>query len=292
MNHRSAVRALLPRNRDPFDDEHYWSDQLTSLPASGKPAGVLKPVRRQSLSDAVFDQLRGQIVSGAMRAGDALPAERSLCEVLGVNRGAVREALKRLAQARLVAVQHGGASRVLDYRASAGLELLPDLLLTDAGAFDPEVVRSVVEMRSALAPDIARLAAVRGGSDVADALDAIVEQMIPAAGDLPRLQTIAMQFWSQLVDATQNVAYRLAYNSLRETYEKCMDLLTGVLEGELADRAGYAAIATAVRHGDAAAAERLARDLTRRGERGLLDAIAALDATATKQDPATPRRSA
>lgn len=76
---------------------------------------MLKPVRRQSLSDAVFDQLRDRIVSGAMRAGDPLPAERALCEALGVNRGAVREALKRLAQARLVAVQHGGASRVLDF---------------------------------------------------------------------------------------------------------------------------------------------------------------------------------
>jgi DNA-binding FadR family transcriptional regulator len=253
---------------------------------------VLKPVRRQSLSDSVFDQLRGQIVSGAMRAGEALPAERTLCEVLGVNRGAVREALKRLAQARLVAVQHGGASRVLDFRASAGLELLPDLLVTDAGEFDPTVVRSVVEMRSALAPDIARLAAIRGGSAVADALDAVVARMTEAAGDLPVLQTIAMQFWSQLVDATENVAYRLAYNSLRETYDKCMGLLTGVLADELADRAGYAAIADAVRRADAGAAEQLARDLTRRGERGLLDAIAALDAAGAIENPVTPRRSA
>ncbi|MBY0274311.1 GntR family transcriptional regulator, partial [Candidatus Binatia bacterium] len=178
---------------------------------------MLKPVRRQSVSDAVFDQLREQIVSGTMRAGEPLPAERALCETLGVNRGAVREALKRLAQARLVAVQHGGASRVLDFRASAGLELLPDLLLTDAGGFDPVVVRSVVEMRSALAPDIARLAALRGGRRVADALDAVVARMDAAAGDLPALQTVAVQFWSTLVDATGNVAYRLAYNSLRDT---------------------------------------------------------------------------
>lgn len=237
---------------------------------------MLKPIRRQSLSDAVFDQLREQIVSGAIQAGAPLPAERALCEVLGVNRGAVREALKRLAQARLVAVQHGGASRVLDYRASAGLELLPDLLLTDGGGFDPLVVRSVIEMRSALAPDIARLAALRGSGTAADALDAIVACMNAAGGDLATLQALAMRFWSTLVDATGNVAYRLAYNSLRETYEKCMDLLTGVLADELSDRDGYAAIAAAVRSGDGATAEQLARELTRRGERGLLDALAAL----------------
>lgn len=249
---------------------------------------MLKPVRRRSLSDAVFDQLREQIVSGAMQAGAPLPAERALCETLGVNRGAVREALKRLAQARLVAVQHGGASRVLDYRSSAGLELLPDLLLTDGGGFDPLVVRSVIEMRSALAPDIARLAALRGGGAVADALDAIVARMNAAGGDLATLQALAMRFWSSLVDATENVAYRLAYNSLRETYEKCMDLLTGVLADELSDRGGYVAIASAVRSGDGAAAEHLARELTRRGERGLLDALAALSPQGESPPVATP----
>jgi len=240
-------------------------------------SSVLKPVRKQSLSDAVFDQLREQIVSGEMKAGTALPAERALCETLDVNRGAVREALKRLAQARLVSVQHGGASRVLDYRSSGGLELLPDLLLTDAGGFDPAVVRSVIEMRSALAPDIARLAAVRGGAAVASVLDDIVARMAAVQDDLRCLQTLAMEFWSALVDGTSNVAYRLAYNSLRQTYEKCMDLLTGVLADELGDRDSYLAIASAVRRGNAKAAESLARALTRRGEERMLAAVAALD---------------
>jgi DNA-binding FadR family transcriptional regulator len=238
---------------------------------------LLKPVRKQSLSDAVFDQLREQIVSGEMKAGVALPAERALCVALDVNRGAVREALKRLAQARLVSVQHGGASRVLDFRSAAGLELLPDLLLTDAGGFDPAVVRSIVEMRSALAPDIARLAAARGGSAVADALDGIVARMAEAGDDLRQLQMLALEFWSALVDGTDNVAYRLAYNSLRQTYDKCMDLLTGVLADELADRASYAAIAGAVRRGQDKAAARLARVLTQRGEERLMTAVAALD---------------
>jgi len=238
---------------------------------------VLHPVRRKSLSDAVFDQLREQIVRGEMRAGTALPGERALCEALDVNRGALREALKRLAQARLVAVQHGGVSRVLDYRSSAGLELLPDLLLTEAGGFDPDVVRSVVEMRSALAPDIARLAATRGGESAAGTLDAVVERMEAAGDDLRALQTLAMEFWSALVDGTGNVAYRLAYNSLRQTYERCMDVLTGILADELGDRRSYRAIATAVRRRDARSAERLARALTRRGEQRLLDVVAALE---------------
>jgi DNA-binding FadR family transcriptional regulator len=247
---------------------------------------MLRPVRKQSLSDAVFDQLREQIVSGEMKAGAALPGERALCEALDVNRGALREALKRLAQARLVSVQHGGVSRVLDYRSSAGLELLPDLLLTEAGGFDPAVVRSVVEMRSALAPDIARLAAARGGAEVAATLDAVVERMDGAHDDLRGLQALAMEFWSALVDGTANVAYRLAYNSLRQTYERCMDVLTGILADELGDRRSYRAIAAAVRAGDAKAAERLARTLTRRGEERLLAVVRTLEQARRHAAPA------
>src|SRR5258706_14191104 len=113
---------------------------------------ALTPVRKQSLSDAVFEQLRGQILTGAMAPGSPLPAERVLCEALGVNRGSVREALRRLEQSRLVSVRHGGTSHVLDYRASAGLDLLAELIIAPGGGFDTRVVRAIVEMRSALAP--------------------------------------------------------------------------------------------------------------------------------------------
>lgn len=228
----------------------------------------LRPVRRQALSDAVFDQLRDQIVSGELAVGDPLPAERALCEALGVNRGSVREALRRLQQARLVDVRHGGTSRVLDYRRSAGLDLLSSLLVTAAGSFDARVVASVMEMRSALAPDIARLAALRGRA-AAPHLQALAAAMPGVSGDATRLQALTAEFWSCLVDAADNVAYRLAYNSLLETYDQCRELLVQVLGDELRDTASYVAIAKAVAKGDGSAAEALARALVRRGEEGI-----------------------
>jgi len=238
---------------------------------------TLTPVRKQSLSDAVFEQLRDQIVSGAMAPGSPLPAERVLCEALGVNRGSVREALKRLQQSRLVSVRHGGTSHVLDFRASAGLDLLAELIITSAGSFDTRVVRSIVEMRSALAPDIARRAAERARPAQLEALDRVVAAMAASAGRLPVLQSLAMDFWSQLVDACDNLAYRLAYNSLRATYDQCRELFTQVLAGELGDLQRYRAIAAAVRAGDPNAAEARARALIRRGERSITTALRQLE---------------
>lgn len=230
---------------------------------------MLKPVRKQSLSDAVFTQLRDQIVNGELAPGDALPAERVLCEALGVNRGSVREGLRRLQQSRLVSIRHGGTSQVLDYRATGGLDLLADLIMPSGGSIDTLVVRGIIEMRSALAPDIARRAAERRTDAQLERLDAIVGRMRDAGDDLAALQEHAVGFWSALVDASDNLAYRLAYNSLRATYDQCRALFTQVLADEIGDVAGYAAIAAAVRSSNGEGAARRARTLIERGERGV-----------------------
>ena len=73
---------------------------------------MFRAVSKQSLSDAVFDQLRERIMREDLKVGDELPPERLLCELLDVNRGSVREAIKRLQQAGLVQVRQGGPTTV------------------------------------------------------------------------------------------------------------------------------------------------------------------------------------
>ncbi|HKJ25275.1 MAG TPA: GntR family transcriptional regulator [Myxococcota bacterium] len=236
---------------------------------------TIEPVARRSLSDAVFRQLCDRIVADDFAPGAPLPAERALCEAFGVNRGALREALKRLDQARLVAVRHGGATAVRDWREDAGLDLLPELLADAAGAVEPEVVRSVMEMRSALAPEVARQAARRGGPALGPALARCLAELRGA--DSPRdRQVAALAFWSELVRECGNLAYRLAFNSLRESYARFMDVLTDVMRDEFDDLAGYQAIAAAVAARDGEAARREARALVDRGEARVAAVLAEL----------------
>lgn len=238
---------------------------------------MLTPVRRRSLSDAVFEQLRDQIVSGQLGPGTALPPERTLSEMLGVNRGALREALKRLEQAQLVEVQHGGHTLVRDYLASGGLDLLSELLFEPSGEVRLHVAKSVIEMRSALAPDLARLAALRADDQEKQAILQIVLRMENAGEDLATLQRLAMEFWSAVVEASDNVAYRLAYNTLGRTYGKIFELLTQVLAEELRDLAAYRAIAKAIEKGDTAKAERRASELVQKGGEKMLEVLEALE---------------
>src|SRR5689334_11511764 len=140
-------------------------------------AARLDRIRRQPLSTAVFDQLLDRIVNGVFAPGQVLPPERALCEELGVSRTAVREALARLAQLRLIQIRHGGETRVLDFLKTAGLDLLPYMARRPSSAFHRELLRSGFEMRAILAPDMVRACAQRADASVIDELDAVLEDM-------------------------------------------------------------------------------------------------------------------
>ena len=235
----------------------------------------LAPVQRRSASAAVFDQLLDEVLDGGFLPGQHLPPERSLTGVLAVNRQAVREALQRLAQAGLVEITHGGPTKVLDYRRTGGLDLLPRLLVRDDG-FDPEVVRSVMEMRATIGPDVARLAARRAPSATLQGIDRIVEGM-RSAQDSTELARLDVELWDLIVDGSQNIAYRLAYNGLRAVYEPVLDLVSPVLDEELRDLPSRATLAAALRRRDETAAARAARTILAKGTAAMADALEATE---------------
>lgn len=237
----------------------------------------LQPVNRKSLADEVFQQLTRGIVQGDMAPGAPLPSERELTEILGVSRGAVREALQRLAQARLIQIRHGGVTRVLDYRQSGGLELLAHLLLRPDGGIDVEAGRGVLEMRAVLVPDMARRCAERAGAAERAGLRHAVGAMEAAGDDLEALQDLALRFFEILVRGSCNLAYQLALNTLRRAYDPIRGVLVNVMADELRALDDYRAIARAVERGDGAGAASAACALIEKGTGKLLRMLAALE---------------
>lgn len=59
---------------------------------------VLAPIKKQKISDLVFEQLRDEIYRGEVKAGEKLQSERELAEILRVSRSSVRKALSRLVE--------------------------------------------------------------------------------------------------------------------------------------------------------------------------------------------------
>ena len=254
----------------------------------------LQPVERSSLSDAVFEQLAAQILARQVAPGESLPSERDLVKLLGVNRGAVREGLKRLAQAGLIEQRHGGSTSVLDFRRTGSLALLGQLLFDAEGAPDLEVARSIMEMRAALAPDIARLAAERIEPEAIVGLAAIVDDMRSilasereASEQLDALQLCSLEFWDRLVAGSHNIAYRLAFNTLRQTYEQIREALILPLAAELRELDEYGRIVAALRARDGRTARASAERIVNKGSEGVLAGIELLRELDARSDQST-----
>ncbi len=235
----------------------------------------LNPVARRSVTDDVFEQILADVVTGELGAGTSLPSERRLAEMLGVSRPVVREAMQRMAQAGLVTVRHGGATTVRDFTRYAGLDLLPRLLVRH-GELDLRVVRSILEARLAVGPEVAALAAARGTPDLARALGGAVDALADA-DDPVSMQRHALAFWDRVVDGADSVVFRLMFNSLRAAYEPGLEALATVMEPEVTHVRGYRAVVAAVTGHDPDGARSAATALLGPATSSLLDAISELE---------------
>ena len=229
------------------------------------------PVQRRSVSDGVFQELRDAVLDGRIAPGELLPPERQLAESFAVNRHAVREAVKRLQEAGFVRVVHGGGTAVLDVRRTAGLDLLVHLARAE-GEPASRIIRDGLEMRRCVGVEAARLAARRG--------DAAARRRIVAAAAAYRGPVGGGEdgtdraFWAEVVDASDNVAFRLAFNSLLHTVDAHRDLMDELLAADRSDATPHADLAAAISARDeetaAAVADRIlgqALDALARAER-------------------------
>ncbi|WP_158889621.1 FadR/GntR family transcriptional regulator [Amycolatopsis anabasis] len=236
---------------------------------------ALKRVARRSVPDEVFEQVLADVVGGELVPGETLPAERRLAEVLGVSRPAVREALQRMAHAGLVEVRQGGATTVRDFRRHAGLDLLPSLLFR-GGEPDLAVVRSVLEARLIIGPEVAALAAERAnarlGPLLRDAVAALKAEQDPVAR-----QRAAIAFWDHVVDGADSIVFRLLFNGLREAYEPALDALAGIMAAEVNRVNAYRALTDAITARNPTLAKRAAEDLLAPATTEFLKAIERLE---------------
>jgi DNA-binding FadR family transcriptional regulator len=233
---------------------------------------ALRPVQDRSLGDRVFDQLAAEILSERYPAGSPLPPERTLAEVFRVNRHVVREALKRLEQLGLVMTSRSGRTEVPDFKRNAGLEVLAIMAEHARGGNEAnKYLLSVLEMRALIGTDVVRLCALRASPEVRGELTAIAAAMAEAGTDDALFQ-LEVRFWEKLLDGADNIAYRLAFNSLLKG-QYAMGLV-GVQWSLAEIRASEfrAPLAAAIAAGDAAKAEGLIRALMRQA----IDVVAAV----------------
>jgi GntR family transcriptional repressor for pyruvate dehydrogenase complex len=229
-----------------------WYNQFMSL---------VGPV--ETRSSEIHQVLRGAILDGSYEPGAALLSERALSEELGASRHAVREALKRLQQAGLISISQGGSTRVRDWRRHGGLDLM--LALGAEGELPPEglgLVRSLFEMRASIGADAARLAALRADAAARAELEARAAAL--AAAEDPAARTAIYDvLWDRIIDAADNLAYRLALNTL-VAGQHVLSFDAATVGAEIADGPAVCALAAKIAGADPDGAFAVASELLRR----------------------------
>lgn len=141
---------------------------------------VLQVIERGDLVDQVVDEIIDAIVTGQFRPGEKL-VEMQIGEQLGVSRGPVREAFRRLEQMGLVVK--------VPYRGT----FVSTLTVHD--------VRELHDLRAPLEGLAARLVAEKGDPAAVARLASILEAMrqAPASGDHSRTITLDADFHDTLI---------------------------------------------------------------------------------------------
>src|SRR5262245_35933634 len=240
----------------------------------------------QSASEVerVFQQLVGEIVRGVYKPGSVLPFVR-LLELLKVERSVLRPALERLAHNGLVELETGDAQvRVLDYREHAGLDMLPLIAEHLSGRAESAAFWSgLLEARASINVDVARLCAERANRAIRQQIVALSQQM-RAASDDETLYELQLRFWRAVQQGSNNIVYRLAFNSMLQAVLAmgAQAHMIGVREVRRSDY--YAEIAAAIAESDPERAERVTREVMQAGLHDFRRKVRALRTGAVKKE--------
>lgn len=181
-------------------------------PDSADGGSLFDPVERSPAYTKVSSAIEHKILSRALRDGDVLPAETDLAQQFRVHRSTVREALRQLESAGLVA-RPPGAKRMIVSRPEASKVasgMRHALVLHDVSFVDVWEAMMVIE------PEVAALAASRRSQADLATLTQISETFRASPEGDPDAVNIVASFFEALGAASRNQVLVLAKQSLTQ----------------------------------------------------------------------------
>jgi len=166
-----------------------------------------------SLVDQVAGQLEALVIENALQAGALLPPERELCELLGVSRTVVREAVRSLVARGLLEVRQGRGTLVRSPDPALASQVITHMLRGN-GAGQIAFPR-VHEVRRLLEVEIAGLAAERRTEDDLRDIAALLRDTA-SASDPETWARADVAFHARLAGATHNLLFPVLLGAMAE----------------------------------------------------------------------------
>ncbi len=170
-------------------------------------AGAMRPQEKPGVARSVVNRILDLIRTGMLRAGDRLPSERELIEILDISRPSLREALRALSMLGVIESRHGGGAFVTDLEARTLLAPLDFFL-----SLSPTNLADAFESRRIVEVEIARKAARQASADDISDLNGMIAAQERILHDPVGFRILDSRFHARLSAAAGNVVLeRIAY---------------------------------------------------------------------------------
>lgn len=159
----------------------------------------MKPIKRNNISNQVFERLKEEIISRRWLPGDKIPSENELTAMLGVSRIPIREALQRLAILGLLETRQGEGTFVKELSPGIYMNSLIPLF-----ALDPPGTIEVLEYRRIIEVGSMELTVQKATSEDIEKLEEILTNMRKHKDDIERFAEEDLNFHLALAEITRN----------------------------------------------------------------------------------------
>ena len=175
-----------------------------------------KRLKRSRLYEEVAEQIKQAIYDGSLQPGDSLPSERELCQVFGVGRPTIREALRILSIMGLIEINTGvKGSLVKEVDITQYLEAVREQLAWLIRV-DEKTIDNLWEVRKYVEFGIAHSAARNATPADLERLDKLIEEMDRCGADIYSYFPLAVEFHRQLALATKNAIFYIVWNMFHD----------------------------------------------------------------------------
>lgn len=167
-----------------------------------------------SLTDLFIQQVENMILSGELKVGEKLPAERELAARMGVSRPVISAGLIELEKLGFVEIRPRQGAFVCDYRRKGTIETLIAIMRYNGGIMRHNEVASLLQVRGVLEKLCMQLVIERATDGELQGMASFVEA-IGAAHTPEDLAEAVFEFHHELAVLSGNMLLPLLYHSFK-----------------------------------------------------------------------------
>ena len=172
--------------------------------------GEFEKIKTPSITESAANILLGKILSGELKAGVWLPAERDMAEQMGISRATLHQAVLQLETQGFLSIQPRKGTVVCDYRRHPSPQILGAIMNYGSIEIDHPLFRDLMATRIWLETECTRLACENAYESTLDEMEKLLEEAEKPGADITEL---LYRFHYKLTQTSGNSIYTMIFCS-------------------------------------------------------------------------------